>query len=193
MKMETCRLMVLSAIADLPAKAKLLNFMQFNGKYGCSVCEQEGKVVPVGRGQTRVYEYINCPPQRSHLKCYELGKKALRKETASILPYIEIYLMTVCSNHYLILQVCTGVKGLSALHILPSFDIVNGAPIDYMHCVLEGIGKRLCSKWFTPSSNQYYLGRHIELLNERLLSIKPPDLISRTPQSLNNRKSWKGK
>ena len=38
------------------------------------------------------------------------------------------------------MQPCVGVKGISPLHILPSFNIINGAAIDYMHCLLEGIG-----------------------------------------------------
>lgn len=39
------------------------------------------------------------------------------------------------------MQPCFGVKGISPLHILPSFNIVDGAVIDYMHCLLESIGK----------------------------------------------------
>ena len=32
-----CKVQVLEVIADLPAKAQLLNQMQYNGNYGCSV------------------------------------------------------------------------------------------------------------------------------------------------------------
>ena len=48
------------------------------------------------------------------------------------------------------------MKRLSVLHILPSFDI-NGVAVDYMHCILEGIGKRLSMLWFTSSSTDYYI------------------------------------
>ncbi len=85
-----------------------------------------------------------------------------------------------------------GVKGLSPLHILPAFDVIQGVPIDYMHCLLEGIGKKLCTLWLTPSPSDYYVGKHIQLLDERLLSIKPPDAITRTPRSLTQRGKWKG-
>jgi len=65
--------------------------------------------------------------------------------------------------------------------------------IDYMHCLLEGIGKKLCALWFTPSRNGYYVGAHAaELANERVLSIKPPDTITRTPRKVTSRKHWKG-
>ncbi len=86
-----------------------------------------------------------------------------------------------------------GVKGLSPLHILPSFDVVEGVSIDYMHCVLEGVGKRLCNLWFEGSSGvPYHIGRHAELVDQRLRSIKPPYEITRTPRSIHFRKRWKG-
>lgn len=89
-------------------------------------------------------------------------------------------------------QTCSGIKGLSPLHILPTFDIISGVAIDYMHCLLEGIGKRLFAIWLTPSAHAYSIGKHIQLLDKCLLSIKPPDTISRVPQAISNRKKWKG-
>ena len=34
---QRCKVQVLQVIADLPAKAQLLNHLQYNGQYGCSV------------------------------------------------------------------------------------------------------------------------------------------------------------
>ncbi len=82
-----------------------------------------------------------------------------------------------------------GVKGLSPLHILPAFDIIQGVPVDY---ILEGIEKKLCSLWLSPSPTTYYVGQHMALLDERLLSIKPPDVITCTPHSLTHTGKWKG-
>ena len=90
------------------------------------------------------------------------------------------------------MQACKGVKGLSAPHILPSFDVIDGVVIDYMHCLLEGIGKKLCALWFQYSPAEYYIGRHIHLVDERMLSNKPPDEM-RVPRSITNRALWKGK
>ena len=43
----------------------------------------------------------------------------------------------------------SGVKGKSVLHSLPDFDMIDGNPIDYMHCVLLGVIKqRLLPLWF---------------------------------------------
>ena len=63
---------------DLPAKSKLLNFTQFNGRFGCTVCKHEGKVVRVGNGSTRVYPYDNSE-LRTHAESYRLGKMALQR------------------------------------------------------------------------------------------------------------------
>lgn len=46
------------------------------------------------------------------------------------------------------MQVETGVKGYSVLHLVKSFDIIDGNPIDYMHCVLLGVVKKLFNLWF---------------------------------------------
>ena len=67
-----------------------------------------------------------------------------------------------------------GVKGLSALHILPSFDVVNGTVIDYMHCVLEGVVKKLLNLWFSAVGQPYYIKRHTPTVNTRLLGINLP-------------------
>ena len=41
-------------------------------------------------------------------------------------------------------KLCNGVKGMSETAIV---DLVNGIPIDYMHCVLEGVTKWLLQIW----------------------------------------------
>ena len=42
-----CRARLLFVVADLPAKASLLNVMQFNGRFGCPTCYHEGEQVCV--------------------------------------------------------------------------------------------------------------------------------------------------
>ena len=77
-QVATCRVKVLCTTLDLPAKAKVLNFTQYNGRFGCTVCKEEGMVVKVGKGSTRVYQYMEpLAPLRSHKECFEFGKMAL--------------------------------------------------------------------------------------------------------------------
>ena len=84
-------------------------------------------------------------------------------------------------------------EGLSVPYSLPSFDIISGVAVDYMYCLLEGISTGLSMLWFTPSPTDYYIGRHANLLNEQLNSIKPPETITRTPKNVIARKEWKVK
>ena len=42
---------------DLQARAYLMNQTQHNGEGGCSTCEETGKVVKQGKGNTRCYPY----------------------------------------------------------------------------------------------------------------------------------------
>lgn len=52
-----------------------------------------------------------------------------------------------------------GIKGKSVL----SVDLVKGVPVDYMHCVLEGVTKWMLEKWVNSSSHRCacYIGRSI--------------------------------
>ena len=75
---RVCKVKVLCATFHLPAKAKVLQFTNFNGKFGCTVCKEEGMVVQVGRGYTRVYKpSLPIAPLRNHKECYTLGQRAL--------------------------------------------------------------------------------------------------------------------
>ena len=81
---------------------------------------------------------------------------------------------------------------LSALHILPSFDVVNGVVVDYMHCVLEGVVKKLLHLWFIVAGWPYSIKHHIALVDSRLVTIKPPNIITRTPREVSHAAKRKG-
>ena len=99
--------------------------------------------------------------------------------------------MFICTCNFL--QPCIGIKGLSALHILPSYDVVSGVVIDYMHCVLEGVNKKLLTVWFESGFRKpYYIKQQIDAVNQRLHLVKPPDIITRTPRGVDVFKKWKG-
>ncbi|CAG5075409.1 Protein of unknown function [Cotesia congregata] len=85
-----------------------------------------------------------------------------------------------------------GVKGPCALsNIMPDF--IAGTAIDKMHCVDNGVVKKLLSLWFDSaySSFHYSLYSVIEVINERLTSIKPPKFVHRLPRTLQELTHWK--
>ena len=45
------------------------------------------------------------------------------------------------------------MKGYSVLHLLEHFDVINGNPVDYMHCVLLGVMKKLLNLWLDSQNH----------------------------------------
>jgi len=61
-----------------------------------------------------------------------------------------------------------------------------------MHCVLLGVVGQFVNLWTDSSShNQPHYIRNIEILDNLLKSIKPPDEVHRLPCTLSDRKYWK--
>lgn len=67
-----------------------------------------------------------------------------------------------------------------------------GTPIDYMHCVLEGVTKRLLDICVTSTHCHGYIGRFVNKIDTNLLNQRPPHDFSRIPISIKkHRKFWK--
>ena len=55
---------VICCSCDLPAKALVQNFVQYNGEYGCGFCEQPGRSLRTDNGGTvRVFPYLVDSPK----------------------------------------------------------------------------------------------------------------------------------
>ena len=75
---------VICCTVDLPARAMVQNVVQFNGFYGCSLCEQPGKTLTTsgGRGHVHVYPFeVDNPdgPSRDHDTLMKNACDALEK------------------------------------------------------------------------------------------------------------------
>ena len=57
-------------------------------------------------------------------------------------------------------EAVNGIKGRSSLESI--VDFVNGIPVDYMHCVLEGVTKKLLNMWITSMRCPCYIGRFVK-------------------------------
>ena len=87
-----------------------------------------------------------------------------------------------------------GVKGPSWLSVVPDYNVVKGNVVDYMHCVLLGVTKMLLKLWFNSehSKEMWYCGTKVLEADSRLLQIKPPLTITRTPRSIQQHRAyWK--
>ena len=170
-----CKARLLCGTCDLPAKAMVFNMIQYNGYFGCTYCLQSGKQLATGeRGTVHVYQYIqNNPagPKHTTEQLEKDSREAIEKGTA-----------------------VNGVKGPSWFSMVPNYNILEGNTVDYMHCVLLGVTKMLLKLWFDSehSKEMWYCGTKVQSADSKLLQIKPPINITRTPRSIqHHRNYWK--
>ncbi|KAJ1519060.1 hypothetical protein ONE63_011303 [Megalurothrips usitatus] len=90
-------------------------------------------------------------------------------------------------------SVVNGVTGISVLTLLPSFDMVNGFVIDYMHAVLLGVTKMFLKLWIESkfSKQPYSVRSKVHQINARLLKFAGPTNISRRPHNVLDYIHWK--
>lgn len=163
----TCRAILLCGTSDLPAKAMVYNMHQYNGQYGCSHCLQSGKQIHTGqRGSVHIYPYNNSDPNGPMRTPVQIDMHSREAVASGKLVF--------------------GVKRPSWLSVVPGYNMIEGDTVDYMHCVLLGVTKMLLKLWFDSvhSKELWYCGNKIEEADLKLLQIKPPCSINRTPRSI---------
>ena len=149
--------MVVAGVFDLPAKAAVLNIVQFNGHYGCTYCTDKG----IHINHWHIY-----PPTDSH---------QLRTETEMTLWALE------AERHG---KPVFGVKGSKVLS--GAINIPYGIPIDYMHAFLEGVVKTLLKCRFNQENHDRpcYLKPYISHIDQEMLTIKPPHELPKRPRPI---------
>ena len=155
---------LLCSVLDLVAKAPTLNMKQFNGYYGCPTCLHPGS----HNGRSMVY-LPNQYSLRTQSSVKHDAEKAQRLHTP-----------------------VNGIFGKSVLQ--PCLDIVDGVPVDYMHCVLEGVTKWLLHAWVNSKnhSKPFYRGTAMKQIDSLLLQQCPPHEFTRPPRSIVKQlKYWK--
>ena len=73
--LRVCRALLLLSSVDLPAKAAMLNVKQYNGKHGCSYCDDEGVSRP-GCPMARDWPFTGSAVIRTHETQVENAIKA---------------------------------------------------------------------------------------------------------------------
>lgn len=155
---------VTHCILDLPARAKILNMMNFNSYYSCSYCLSKGTAVKNIRGTTSTVRHLFCEPP---------AEPRSETTTCDIMQRIE-------ENHCLF-----GIKGISPLVAFEHFNIVHSTGIDYLHAVLLGLVKKFRELWCNSKycKTDHCLNKTKQgVLNKRFSQIKPPAIITRRPK-----------
>ncbi|XP_051157446.1 uncharacterized protein LOC127279252, partial [Leptopilina boulardi] len=111
---------IICGTCDLPAKALFLNMIQYNGKFGCHKCKQEGARI----GKIQIYPYLK--------------NLSLRTESETASQADRVNKGPIC-----------GVKGPTVLALLV-YKWITTTALDAMHCVFEGVMRMLLKLWFDP-------------------------------------------
>ena len=162
---KVIKVVLLTGIFDLPAKAAVVNMKQFNGEFGCLYCHDPGELISRSH---RIY-----PPNTSlHLRTEkDIDTAAEQAESCG--------------------HAVTGIKGYSVLrHVI---NIPFGIPIDYMHSILEGVVKSLLIYWFDSKhhSQPFSLRPWMKEIDKMLTRVTPPHEFRRSPRSIETVKFWK--
>lgn len=161
---------IFATCCDLPAKSDLMGLSGHTAYYGCSYCEHPS--IAVSGAKRKVPRYLkglNNYEIRSHEKIMQIYKQ-LKSESIK------------------------GVKIMSCIIAAKEYDLINSVAIDYMHCVLLGIVKRLLNLWCDSKNHKmpYYIEKkHQIALSNRIVNIKPTHEISRRPRSIFARGDFK--
>lgn len=161
---------ILSCCCDLPAKADVQGMVGHSGHFACSFCLHPG--ISVAGDKKSVIRYVEGS-----------NKYELRSHPSMIRIYETMKTVKV-----------KGVKSMSCLVAAKNFDLIFGFSIDYMHCVLLGILKKLLSLWLDTSNHlkPFYIKKKQQiLLSNRLIKIKPISEIMRKPRSIFLRADFK--
>ena len=158
---------IICGACDLPAKALFLNMNQYNGRFGCQKCKIEGQYLREYRVRVYPYEHLNL---RTDEETRVHAQQALNTGIA------------VC-----------GVKGPTVLSSIV-YNNMTAITVDPMHCVFEGVVKKLMEFWFSSDFAQqpFSLMQYRNLVDRRLKSITPPSHVARLPRSISQHLSyWK--
>jgi hypothetical protein len=178
----------LDTLAKDHAQQKIL----FHGRFGCSYCLHPG-VNLANEDEACGEEIINSIGLRSNHH-EKIHRNLMRYPPMKNIP-VRTHLSSLANmkTAFETSKIVRGFKKITLMVGFPEFNVIDGFAIDYMHCVLLGVTRKLADLWFNPNFHQqdFYIGRSIAQVDVKLLAIKPPQNISRTPRSLNDRAYWK--
>lgn len=154
----TIRGLIICGTGDLPAKALFLCMNQYNGRFGCQFCKEEGCTVE----RTRIYPHKNNLRLRTDGETLEHASQALE------------FGKPVC-----------GVKGPTIMSKI-CHKFVSSTAVDVMHCVFEGVAKRLGELWFDAkyADEDFSIYNLVEVVDYRLCNIAPPSYTARRPRPI---------
>lgn len=158
-------------VADAPARAQLQNITNFNGKYGCNICEIRTKPAErILRKRTpRIFSYSEATKLRNDFRMKQQAKRVIFPKKR---------------------RTIRGVKGPSILSYLFYLDLSTCLVPEFLHSVLLGVIKQFI-KIFLLKKGPWSINEFINEINNFLLNIKPPDSFGRMPLLITEYNNYK--
>ncbi|KAK3917754.1 65-kDa microtubule-associated protein 2 [Frankliniella fusca] len=160
---------LLFGTCDVPAKASFMNMKGHSGYFSCPKCLVKGEKSP-RTGNVMVFLHEDNLEPRTDENYKEFVSESVK-----------------IKDDY------KGVFGPSILSFMTASSFISSVSIDSMHCVQLGVTKQLINLWFNPtfSSEKFSLSQKTEIVNRRLLSLKLPHFVQRSPVGVDKLSYWK--
>lgn len=164
---------LLACCMDLKAQPLITKLIQYNGRFSCCLCKQEGTSIDI-ENKNRTVRQIR----------YTFNPCELRTNDEIVQQMIE-------ANDTG--GTVEGIQGINPLIVVASFEPVHSIVYDYMHGCLLGVTRQITELYLSTSNkNQpFFIGDRMKDIDRRLLNIRPPSYIKRKPRSIESRNNWK--
>ena len=152
--------LVISGTCNLCAKALFLNIQKFNATYGCPNCSIKTRRID----KVQVYPFTDNINLRSTEESVRLGREA-HFGNAPIL----------------------GIKGPTTLSTL-AYDYVCSTAVDQMHCVFQGLTKKLMAFWFDVENRTHpsSLFAVIGIIGRQIKALTLPSFLPRISRKVSS-------
>ena len=164
-----------SVSCDIPARSLLMNMNQHNGESCCPKCLQTGKNLRTQTGgNVRIFPF------------HEDDSTGPKRDVNGMIN--DAKTSSAFGGH------TRGIKGPSFLMFCPKFDPIQNVAIDIMHLLFLGLLRMMMKLWFNVSHSfqPFSLYRFLDIIDNRLIHVKPSHFITRMPRSIaDSLKFWK--
>lgn len=162
--------LITSFCGDMPATSEVQSMKEHSGYFACRFCLHEGDLIKRANSKSVVrYVRRDGVSMRTHSDMLQIYRK-LKSPPVN------------------------GVKAISCMVAANNFDLVNGFSVDYMHCALLGVMKKLMALWLNSKNHKepFFISKKRQVeLSKRIVCIKPLIEITRKPRSIYERKDYK--
>ncbi len=174
-EVENANMTVRYLRGDAKERHQLLNLIQPSGRFGCDWC--------VSPGYTKVFPSVTVHPAyddqvgNSHIKNSQNSRRRTHRGVLAMAQRT--------ADEGLDFPVeCEGIRGPTAAHQLPGFNVVKGNAFENMHASFEGASRRIMKATWNLESKSKLPHPDILVLNKYLRAMKVPTEAPRNSREM---------